>query len=205
MTDEQHPLTEYKIMINFVFEKKRSFFKGMKYIVQNKPFRFGLKIKNIDDKSSPKGKIKHLSIRSGEGGTIYHESKEEFCIPELNPGQEIILWWPEPMRTIIKGQTAISCSVIPDKSDLEKFITYQYNAVSKKEDLYGIPNHWLGALSIRGELEQQQSMTNFLIFILTLLVFLDGVWGLNIIFKTIFKIFGWLLNIIGFILTKLGS
>lgn len=195
---------EYKLLIEFVCEKKSKIFKSKRCLVQNQPFKYGLRLKNIDSKNIPSGKIKNLSLSSGEGGIIKHSACEEFSFPELNPGQEIILWWPYPLTTIIKGQAWVSCVVEPKDADQVRYKTFQFDRSCDKENPYVTSNTWGDGLSIRGELEQQQSRTNFLMFVLTLLVFLDGVWGLGTIFKEIFKIFGWLLSQIGIIFSRLG-
>ncbi|MCK4905281.1 hypothetical protein KAS42_03450 [bacterium] len=173
--------------------------------MQSQSFKFGLKIKNIDKKNTPKGKIKRMLLRSAEGCEIYHPIDEEFSFPELNPGQEIILWWPNPLTIILKGQAWVGCTVEPENRETTKFITYQFDGNCNKESPYARPNEWGFGIFIRGELEQQQATTNFLIFLLTLLVFLDGVWGLNAIFKQIFKVFGWLFSLIGSLFVGLAG
>lgn len=198
---EQKEPIEYKLLIEFVYQKKRRFFKTMKHLVQNKPFKFGLRVKNIDDKNSPKGKIKNLSLRSGE---IVHGPTEEFAFPELNPGQEIILWWPDELVTVIKGETWIHCYVEPEDKTKVTFATFQYNSHCCNESRFKERNAWGDALLIRGELEQQQAKTNYLICVLTALVFLDGVWGLDIISKGILNSLGWLFSQIGWVLSQMG-
>lgn len=206
MTEEKHqePI-EYKLLIEFVYQKKGRFFKKMRYPVQNKPFKFGLRVKNIDEKSSPNGKINNLSISTSGFGAIKENRDEKFVIPELNPGQEIILWWPDELTTILKGGLWVDCSVEPKNIKSETFITFQYDPNCSKEYRYKDKNAWGNGLFIRGELEQQQAKTNFLMLLLTAFVFFDGVWGLDIIFKTMFSWSGWLLSQIGIIFSKLGS
>ena len=205
MSDKAEKPTEHKLLIEFVYQKHRRLLKKTKYFVQNNPFEFGLRVKNIDDKSSPKGKVQKLSLRSGEGGTITYPVEEELFFRELNPGEEVTLWWPDPITVIIKGQTWVSCIVKPEEEKKKTtFVTFQYDLNSKKESRYEKTNSWGDGLVIRGELEQQQAKTNFLIFILTMLVFLNGVWGLDIIFKSIFSCLGDVFSAIGMIFTKLG-
>lgn len=202
-TQQSQP-TEYKLRIQLVYLKNRKIFNRLPHVIQNSPFKIGLRIKNIDQKSSPRGRLKNLSINSAAGGTIVNTDTTELSFQELNPDQETIIMWPDPQRVIMKDQVWIDCVVEPENTTTSKFITHQYDEACKKDDPYRATNFWGNALLIRGELEQAQAKTNFLIFILTLLVFLDGIWGLNKIFKKIFEIFGWFFSFIGMIFTNLS-
>lgn len=194
----------YKLLIELIFKKPKRFSRKAKYWVQNKPYRFGLRIKNIDDKATPEVTIKRLSLSSGEGGTITQDHNENFSVPVLNPGQEIDMWWPDPMAPVIKGSSWIKCKVEPLGIN-EIIDTYQFDKYSKKTQMYeGGSNHWGDAISIRGEMEEEQSTTNSLLLILTILMFLDGVWGLDKIAKFILGILGWLFSGIGHVLLKLA-
>jgi hypothetical protein len=66
-------------------------------------------------------------------------------------------------------------------------------------------NSWGDAISIRGDMEHQQAITNRLVLILTLLVFLEGVWGLKVIIKFIFKNLADLLLFIGELIKQISS
>lgn len=206
MSEEQNkeqPM-EYKLLIDLIFERKRRFFRSVRYLVQNQPFKFGLRIKNIDRQNTPKGKIKAFTLRSGERGSIEQDWDEEFTLAELNPGEEVKLWWPNSSTPIIQGQSWVECVVEPEDKKSTKFITYQFDRNCNKESRYKEENQWGQALFIRGELEHQQARTNNFMFLLTLLVFLDGVLGLDIILKRIFGIFGWLFSQIGLLFTRVG-
>lgn len=195
--------THHKLLLQLIFKSHKRFFKKTKYWVQNKPYKFGLKVKNIDDKASPVVTIKNLSFGSAEGVTISQDHSEEFSVQVLNPGQEIDMWWPEPMAPVIKGSSWVECKLVPEEAN--QFIkTYQFNKFSQKPEIYrGGNNLWGDAISIRGEMEEEQSKTNFLLLILTILMFADGVWGLDEIAKFFVKSLGWLLSIGGEILLNL--
>lgn len=196
--------TEYKLLIEIVFCKNRKFLNKQQCLIQNKPSRFGFKIKNIGDKSTPEATIENLSFRSAEGGNILHPFDEKFSIPKINPDQEIILWWSDILVSIIKGQTWVSFDINPQSSS-KKFATFQNEGCNKKMTKCDTENRWGYGIVIRGELEQQQARTNFLILILTLLVFLEGVWGLNVIINNIFKGFGWFFSLLGSLLIKIAA
>ena len=139
-----------------------------------------------------------------EGSLIQQRATEEFFFPELNPGQETTLWWPNPVVIVMKGQVWVKCRVEPEDISKATYKTFQFNRFGDA-GAYGTPNEWGSTLLIRGELEQEQAKTNFLIFVLALLVFLEGVWGLSTIFKTMFKVFGWLFSQVGELFNALGG
>lgn len=190
---------EYKLLIEFIFKNLKKFPQKGTCLIQNKPFKFGLRIKNIDDKTTPEATIKNLTLISAENGQIEYDKQEKFTVNKLNPENETHLWWPEATTSIIKGQAWIKCDVIPTEKEII-FRTYQLDKGSKKPQLYTRENHWGQDVLIRGELEQQQARTNILIVILTLLVFFEGVWGLDKIVKTILNIIGWLFLKLGTLL-----
>lgn len=183
--------TEYKIQIEFIFEKNLKLFKKAKHVIQNKPYKYGLRIKNIDTKNSPKARVYNFNVRPSDSGMkIENFAHEEFSLKELNPGEEIELWWPDLLTTVFQGGAWVSCDVEPIDLTASKFATYQYDIHCKKEFKNREHNQWGDGFIIRGQLEQQQALTNILMFVLTLLVFFDGVWGLGNIFKFLFKVMG---------------
>ncbi len=194
--------TKHKLLIEFIYKKDRRFFNKIKYPVQNKPLRAGFRIKNIDDKHSPEGILNNIKIK---GSSIIDKINETFYFPPLNPGQEFFIYFPDLMGITEKGELWVNCSVKPKdtSNNIIEFKTFQYDLFSKKEVLFPGENFvdWGNAIIVRGELEQKQAITNVLMFILTMLVFLDGVWGLDDIFKFLFKCCGYFFSFIGSIFT----
>jgi hypothetical protein len=193
-----------KLLIEFIFKKPKIHILKSKYCIQNKPYRFGLKIKNIDEKYSSEALVKNLFLSSGEGGTLIQDHTEEFCIPKLNPSEEIKIWWPNPTVTIIKGSVWIQCKITPKESNVI-VKTYQVDRCTNKPQNYRIPNSWGDAIVIRGELEEKQSKTNFLLLILTILMFLDGVWGLDVLYKITVINIGWFFSTFGNWLSQIAQ
>ncbi len=115
---------EYKLRIEFFCLKNRKFFNKIDNVIQNKPFKFGLKITNICDKACPKGKLKSLSIKSGVGGTIVHTDEVELAFQELNPRQETIIMWPNLQKIIMKEEVWIDCIIEPEDKSISKFVTF---------------------------------------------------------------------------------
>src|SRR5688572_15805952 len=143
MPKENHQMPiEHKLLIEFIYQKERRLFKRLKYVVQNKPVKFGLRIKNIEDKISPRGRIRNLSFESAEGGNLNDGHDEEFSIPELNPGQEKILWWPNSHTMVLKGLSWVACKVEPEDRNRTSFVTFQCDTNVKKLSRFNQINAW---------------------------------------------------------------
>ncbi|SRR3989339_962924 len=190
--EKQQEPTEYKLLIEFVCKRSRRFLSKATHLVQNKPFKFGFRVKNIDNTNSPPGKIKEVHFISTIS-KIQTKIDEEFSFPGLNPNEETVLWWGDPLTIVFKGEVWIECGVEPEDRKKTTFVTFQYDQNCIKQLPYKERNHWGDASFIHGELEQQQAKTNILMFILTVSVFLDGVLGLDTIFKAILSWFRWFL------------
>ncbi len=180
---------EYKVLVEFIYKRRFFNIPTLKHPIQLKPFVYGLSIKNIDDKATPSGIIQNFLFRSAEGGEITEGPFEQFAFGGLNPGEKTILWWPEPIATVLEGQIWVQCYLKPDIENTI-FITYQCDHHSKKPVKHNNNrNQWGTAIFIKRKLEDEQNWTNRLMFFLTLLIFLDGVWGLDTIFKGSWDIF----------------
>lgn len=194
--ENQEP-TKYKVLIEFIFKKTNPLpsLKRLSNPIQNRPFYFGLRIKNIDKRNTPRFIIKNLQIDAAQGGTLTQGMDEEFKVSSLNPGEEEKIWWHYPISTVIKGEIFIKCNITPHGNI--QIISHQYNKYADNCSVYKTPNKWGDAYYVRGELEQKQATTNSLIALLTLLVFLEGVLGLDSIIKFIIKSIGLFFNFIG--------
>ena len=179
---------DQKVLITPIFRRRKFSYFSLEYPVQLQPFIIGLQIENISDKTVCSGTISNLKISSGEGATIYHSLNEKMGFGKLNPGETNTLWWPNSISTVQKGQTWISCDVTPD-TDEKQFKTFQKTKYEEKpEECPGGFNHWGDAIFISSKAESNQKITNILMLILTLLIFFDGVWGLDNIAKTALNI-----------------
>lgn len=196
---------KHKLLIEFIFRINRRFsFEKSPLPVQNQPFKVGLKIKNIGTKSFPGCTVKNLVMSSGENKSLKHEFEEEHSISTLNPDQEADIWWPDPLSTFLEGLVWLTCLVIPNDPEREEIETYQRDkntgTVGKSKHL----NKWDDPLYIKGKFEFEQARTNLLIFILTLLTLLEGLFGIKeVVFWTLELLRGrlvWLLMIIDWLL-----
>ena len=181
---------QHKILIEFVFKSSEifPFFKN-KFLIQNKPFYIGLNIKNINEKVFPGAIIKKLTISSNENKNLVQDFKEEFSISILNPGETTKIWIPYQISTFLEGLIWISCNVVLKNSN-DEIITYQKDNITGVIDKYNRINDWGDSSYIQSKFGAEQSKTNYLIFVLTSLIFLEGVFGLrNIAIKIL-----WLLK-----------
>lgn len=197
-------MTNQKLLISTVYKRKFIRILPIKYPKQLKPFHLGLKIKNIGNKASSGGTIKSLELHSSEGDSIYDVFHEELSFKKLNPNEEEIVWWPEPFTTVLSGKCWIECRVVPDSKEV-KFSTYQDPPHSIKPIAYSKTNHWGDGLVVISRIEAQQSRTNTLMFLLTLLMFLDGVWGLDFIVKKSLMNCAAVFNWLGRLLTSIAN
>lgn len=196
--------TKYKILIDLIFYKKRKYFNREKSLVQNKPYQFSFKIKNIGHEVTPEMKLKNLSLSSCDKMyNLYQPFDDEMLIPTINPNQEVIIQWPDILVPHMKGQAWINLD-IKDQPENTTFETYHLDKYSGKVEKNNLNNHWQMSTSIRGELEQRQATTNILILILTLLVFLDSTLGINTIIKSIIQGVSWILLSVGYMLIRIN-
>ncbi|MCF8000475.1 MAG: hypothetical protein K9K76_01260 [Halanaerobiales bacterium] len=159
---------------------------------QNINFKLKLKIKNINDKNFPGGKIKNISFR-GEGiGTLIRSINKVYEIKKLNPNEETTIYLDKKCSPL-KGMVWFNCDIKSIKED-QKIKTYQKNV---KDELYdNSPNKWGDSFLIKGEMERNQKITNKLITLLTLLTLLEGIFGLSEIWNGFFNIISKLVSLI---------
>ena len=83
------------------------------------------------------------------------------------------------MSTCLEGLAWVSCDIIPNSSD-EVITTYQKDNATGTIDIYKKEsNKWGDATYFERKFELEQSRTNFLILILTILTLLEGLFGLK--------------------------
>jgi hypothetical protein len=196
-------MSDYKIKINPVFERPSKFFwpRRIRYVVQSKPVRIGFQFKNIDQNPTPRAQISNIQFKDASGGNLNHGVMEQFSLPEMNPGSSFTIWLTDIEGLVIKGSCWIEMRIVPSDADAQ-FVTYQQLPFSSKPEAYtGGVNSWGLGIFIRGDMEEQQAKTNVLISWLTLLVFLDGAWGLKNILHGILSLlsefFHWISVVLG--------
>ncbi|MDO9517218.1 MAG: hypothetical protein Q7J10_04115 [Methanosarcinaceae archaeon] len=178
---------ENKLQIEFIFEIKKKFtFKNFKFPIQNHPFKYGLRIKNIGNNVFSGATLKNIQMPSDKCNLNYTLDKE-FSLHFLNPNDSAEIWF-EQMTTYITGLIWIKVDLVPNNID-DFITTYQKDKHSEQANDYGKKNKWGDVFFIQGENELQQARTNSYILILTALTFLQGAFGIDKIMLTLFKIF----------------
>jgi len=185
---------KHKLLIEFIFRVNRKFsLKKFPFPIQNQPFKLGLMIKNNDVKVFPGCTIKNFKIISLDNKNLKHEFDEEFSISKLNPDEKLDIWWPEPLSTHLEGLIWLSCSVIPNETDKEEIETYQCDKNTGVISKYKSINQWGVSSYVESKFELEQSRTNLLVLILTVLTLLEGLFGIKEIALGFLELFRWLL------------
>ncbi|OGY57756.1 MAG: hypothetical protein A3C03_00080 [Candidatus Colwellbacteria bacterium RIFCSPHIGHO2_02_FULL_45_17] len=172
-------MNEYYLVIEFVFEVKSKLpFKKFRFPVQNFPFKCGLRIRNNGDKVFPGAILKNFVVRpTDQSINLFHDFPGEFKIGELNPSDEITLWFGE-LNTFLEGMVWVACDV-SQLTPTDKITTYQKERNTNQVILYNRPNSWGVEEFIQSQSQVQTARTNFLLVVLTLLIFLEGLWGIK--------------------------
>lgn len=195
---------EQKILIEFIPEIKgwklvsylsKKIFKKEAFPIQGKPFSFSLKITNIDDKVFPGAIIKNLSIDPANKPSEYlnHPFDREFSIQELNPNQSVEIPIAR-LRTLLDGLVWVKCSINP-KKDGDKISAYQKDP-GTGENIDPKTNRWGQEFIVLPQSQVSLDRTNNIIIILTILTFVEGVWGMRKIAIGLANFLGKILSIV---------
>lgn len=193
---------ENKLQIEFIFKIQKKFtFKKFEFPIQNHPFKFGLRFKNIGNNVVSGATLKNICMQSNEYD-IDHTFDKEFSLHLLNPNDSTEIWLDQ-MTTYLTGLVWIEVDLVPNNID-DIIITHQKDKHSEEVAIYDQKNEWGEVFFIQGENELQQARTNSYIMILTALTFFEGTIGLNKIvlglLKIIRSIFLYMADIIAIIL-----
>ena len=168
---------EYKLQIEFIFKIKNKFtFKNFKFPIQNHPFEYGLRIKNIGNNVFSGAMLENIQMSSHSSDLAYTLDKE-FSLHLLNPNESVEIWLDQ-MTTYLTGLIWMETHLVPNNVN-DSIVTYQKDKHSEKSDVYTEKNKWGTSFFIQGDNELQQARTNSYILILTMLTFLQGAFGIN--------------------------
>jgi len=145
---------------------------GYKKPLGNSSIKYGVKVKNIDNKPFGGAKIKRIMIYpAGISGspTAYLTSDKEFEIKKLNPEEETLIWF-ENAFIPFSGLLFLKFEL----ESKEKIITCQWDRGNKTPSL-GKENVWEDLFMVADENILQQKITNVLLIILTIFIFLISV------------------------------
>lgn len=191
-------MEEYKLLIEtkFKFKKKLIFFKKQLFPIQNETFEIIISIKNIGDNIFPGAKLGNVTIRSMDSKTIFEKIYKEFSVPIINP-DNVIDVHVGSMTTHLYGLVWIETPVIPNNPEQQKITIYQKDA-GTGEPIYPQLNKAGDSSFIQSSAETESAFTNSLILFLTVLLFLETIFGLK-------NIVDFFLNSIGKFFIKLGN
>ena len=199
MSQDQDQKTEDKLQIECVF---RQWTKPRKWLpfaqpsspIRGLPFRFGLRIKNINNRPFSGATIHNWKIGTvssygdnigllGGSGGLAHRSDIEVNIQPLNPDESETLWI-EMVTPGFDGPGVVSCDLRP--ADESHRISAFQKSTSGEPSRVADENHWLNTLYIEDRLVRLQVRSNQLILLLTAIIFIQGVWGLDKVSKWLF-------------------
>ena len=177
---------EHNLQIEFICKVKKKYtFKKFKSPIQNHPFEYGLRIKNIGNNIFPGAVLKNIHIKSKESD-LYHSLDKDFSLELLNPNESTEIWLNQ-MITYTSGIMWVVIDLVPNAAG-DTITTHQKDRYYGQTEIYLENNKWKDIFYIQGENELQQARTNSYILILTALTFIHGAFGINKILLALLEI-----------------
>ena len=185
--------------------RKRWYTRKYPFLVQNVPFEYGLKIRNIGTEPFSGATISEFKIHSDDSlmGGFEQKALSAPKIKALNPGEELDLYvdrytfWHE-------GSIGTHCKLIPDKGE-EVIRTYQHHRDHDFDEPYSDENAWWHDYYCQSQQQLLQTRTNNLILMLTVITVIEAVFGLKDSFKAILGLLAMSTNQITVLLQWLAS
>lgn len=142
---------------------------------QGKPSTISVVIKNIGESVFEGANARNATIVPVPQ-TMADIADREFLIEPLSPGasQEIEI---DRIETELVGLAWISFEMVP-RNQNAVISSYQKGS-NDRHIKYRVPNAWGNSFTIASQFESSQHNTNLLIAGLTILTFVDAVWGLK--------------------------
>lgn len=177
------PKSKVKIQIEFYF-KQYGKYKDHEHIVQGEKFTWGIKITNISNTKSQKGKITSANLTNT--GETFNRYSNDFPknLKELEPnGYDEIEF--DTTSIYVEGMCWAIVDLEPDDNRYE-YETYQLNTCSGKEEKYSRRgdktntfNNWKDSIFVQKKMELIQSRTNTLILWLTIITVVESVFSIK--------------------------
>ena len=108
---------------------------------------------------------------------------KELELPTLNPGENSEVWFPHKLSLNFHGTTWLSCTITP-KPDHEVW-AYQTTEFPGPKPRH--VNGWGNSVYVEERLALLQAQTNRLLLVLAVLTLVQGVWGLDNVWKGIWS------------------
>lgn len=134
-------LTDSRILIEPIINKKVH---GV--ATHGKTFRYGLRIKNIDERISPDFVIKNVTLESAHGQNIIATEGKTYFIPRLNTQEEKYFDLGEH-GSFMHGLVKIGAELAP--SDTTKMIACYQRKPFTNSFIYVSPNSWVDFFYIK--------------------------------------------------------
>ena len=165
---------EHKLLIAPIF-KSLSKLRKLRYkkVIQNRPFEYGVKIKNMGDTLFKGGFIKNIEItplNTDIDFCLFCDKK--FEIPPLNK-EDVCFIWFERLSSTCSGQFYFEFKII--NKEKEEIISYQWDKDNNEPFLCEKKGIWGDFFDIKDEHALQQEITNYAIIFLTFLIILGSI------------------------------
>jgi len=196
MTENKKKQVDLRIQFIHRPLKRRWFiFRKYPFLIQNEPFEYGVKIKNIGKTAFAGAVINSFIIQflSVDKNLVQNTSAKPNIAP-LNPNEEIAIYF-DRYTLWHEGSLGLKCELIPTNAD-EILQTFQHHRDHDSDEPYRTHNEWWQDYYCQGELQLLQSRTNNLILLLTVITVLEAIFGLK-------KILKFLLEVLVFIFSSL--
>ncbi|WMB73978.1 hypothetical protein RA178_04955 [Shewanella oncorhynchi] len=184
------PKKQVDLRLQFIHRpiKKRWYARQYPFLIQNEPFEYGLRIKNIGTEPFSGATISDFEIRTGSSfdGFVQHAlSKPK--IKALNPNEEFELFF-DRYTLWHDGSIGTRCFLIPDKEG-EVIKTYQHHKDHNIDEPYRNENEWWHDYYCQSQQQLLQTRTNNLILMLTIITVIEAIFGLKHSLKFLLSMF----------------
>jgi len=193
-TKKEIEKVEVSLRLQFIHKPlNQKWFRGKyPFLIQNEPFKYGLRVKNIGSTafsgaSISKFRMIHQPTRLGQ------DAQNHPKIKPLNPEEEYEFYF-DRYTLWHEGSIETSCSLIPD-SEKETIMTYQHHRDHDVDEKYK-ENEWWHDYYCQSQQQLLQTRTNNLILGLTVITVVEAIFGLSNVLKMGAGILAWTFNYI---------
>ncbi|MEZ9233829.1 hypothetical protein AB4259_22515 [Vibrio amylolyticus] len=196
------PSKEVHLRLQFIHKplKKNWYARKYPFLIQNEPFEYGLRVKNVGSESFSGATISEFRI---ESSNLSQEALSTPKLKPLNPGEECDIYF-DRYTLWHEGSIGTRCTLVPDHNG-EKLITYQHHRDHDTDEKYETENAWWQDYYCQSQQQLLQTRTNNLILLLTVITVIEATLGLKDSAKFIFSVLAWLFGKVGFLFHWLAS
>lgn len=186
-------MKEVHLRLQFIHKPVNKKWLRNKYplLIQNEPFEYGLRIKNIGSTAFSGAVIENFIIKhraSNLGQAALNNPK----IKPLNPDEEYEFYF-DKYTLWHEGSIDTKCELIPD-SEKEIITTYQHHRDHDVDEKFEVQNEWWHDYYCQSQQQLLQTRTNNLILGLTVITVVEAIIGLTNVLKGISTALAWSFN-----------